>query len=382
MAQRLFKRGNTWYCWFFDSNGKRVQKSTKCRDKQAAEACMREWERRAQNPAYAAAHSDTLARALEQLLVDRKFKGRAAATIECYRVKSGHVLRILGVESKLAEVNACAVDRYIEQRINEGASRNTVHKELTVIRSALKLAKRRGEYLHDIEQVMPSGFSPDYNPKSRYLTVDETHLLFAELLPDRSAFTAFIIATGARLSEAVLARLEDVNLNKGLILLRGKKTRQARRRVPIVGFGHPLIDHALKYAEGTEGLLFKPWENVRNDLAAACKRAGIDKVTPNDLRRTCSTWLRQHDVEPHLIGAMLGHTDSRMVERVYGRMPAENLRNSLEKRLSDCSAFVADDREKAPSERQMRQSEPPLSSGNVVPRVGIEPTTRGFSGHI
>ena len=81
MAQRLFKRGGIWYGWFFDADGKRIQRSTKTRDKQAAEAVLREWERRASDPAYAAANTATLERALAQFLADRSFKGCCRAPI-------------------------------------------------------------------------------------------------------------------------------------------------------------------------------------------------------------------------------------------------------------------------------------------------------------
>jgi integrase len=92
---------------------------------------------------------------------------------------------------------------------------------------------------------------------------------------------------------------------------------------------------------GANGTLFRAWSNARRDLADACRRAGIAKVSPNDLRRTYGTWLRLGGVEPSLIGAAMGHADSRMVERVYGRMPAESLQSALRKRVGDCSEYVA-----------------------------------------
>jgi hypothetical protein len=101
----------------------------------------------------------------------------------------------------------------------------------------------------------------------------------------------------------------------------------------VVAFSAPLLGHALTYAEGENGLLFRPWGNVRRDLAAACARAGIPPVTPNDLRRTYATWWRHHGVATHDIAALLGHRDSRMVERVYGRTDAQSLGRSLQRRM-------------------------------------------------
>jgi integrase len=332
MSDRLFKRGAVWYAWCFDTDGRRIQRSTRCRDWKAAEAVLRELERRAADPTYAASYQATLAEALRLLVRDRKLKGRAEGTLDCYQVKAGHLLRILG-DRPLAHIDARAVDTFIDQRIEEGAAKNTIQKELTTLRGALKLAKRRGEYTRDLDAVMPDGFSSGYKPRDRFLTPGECQALLAELAPDRAARVAFIVATGARWGESERAMRADVNLARGVVFLRGTKTAAAARAVPVVGAAHPLLEHAERYAEGEGGVLFRPWGNVRRDLHDACVRAGIAPVSPNDLRRTCATWLRQAEVEPHLIGAMLGHTDSRMVERVYGRMPVESLGRALRARV-------------------------------------------------
>ena len=105
--------------------------------------------------------------------------------------------------------------------------------------------------------------------------------------------------------------------------------------------------------------LFRPWGNVRHDLASASRRAGIEPVTLNDLRRTCATWLREGGIEPHLIAAVLGHADSRMVERVYRLIPLDVLGASLKARLGDgCNSIVAEQIRRAVRTRLESEAKP------------------------
>jgi integrase len=173
----------------------------------------------------------------------------------------------------LAEVTARLVDDFIDQRLAEGAKRYSIQKELTTIRAMLKVAKRRGEFPGDIEAVMPDGFDAGYEPRTGSLTPEEMTKLLAELLPDRAARAAFIVAIGPRWRETARARREDVDLERGIVFLRGTKTANAKRTLPVVGWGVPLLEHAVRYGEGEGGQLFRPWSNVRRDLAEACARA-------------------------------------------------------------------------------------------------------------
>ena len=98
------------------------------------------------------------------------------------------------------------------------------------------------------------------------------------------------------------------------------------RVVPIVGEAFQgLFSYAVAKAKGGPVDLFQRWSNVRRDLIEACARAGIPPCSPNDLRRTFAKWLRASGVAPHLIAPMMGHADTRMVERVYGRLSTEEL---------------------------------------------------------
>lgn len=81
----------------------------------------------------------------------------------------------------LARLSAKVIDGYVEDRQDEGASNNTVSKELTTLRAALKVAKRRGEFTGEMDAIMPSGFSANSKPKERFLTGTEAQKLLVQL---------------------------------------------------------------------------------------------------------------------------------------------------------------------------------------------------------
>lgn len=345
MGQRVYKRADSPN-WYTTIRGRGV--STGCRDRRAAEARSRELERAAYEPAPADAAPDatTLAAALERALTERAQRGRAEGTLHMWRIKCGHLLRVLGEATPLPSIDARAVDDYQAQRHEEGAADATVAKELGCLSVTLRIALRRGEYPRDPRAVMPVELHRESKARTRSLTPEEARALLADLLDDgleqrrgsmanRAACVAFILATSARWGEACRARREDVILlleGGGIVNLRGTKTEGAARTVPILPTTAPLLRLALEHGRDA-GLLFEPWTNVRSDLLRACERLGIDPCSPNDLRRTTATWLRNAGVEPHLIALVLGHRDGRMVERVYGKMSPEALADALRARV-------------------------------------------------
>ncbi len=328
--QRLFRRGRVWYGWFYE-NGRRITRSTKCRDRAAADRVARQWERDAADPDHAAARSATLTDALQLLLrldAEEVAAGRRSPdTVEFHRTKAGHLVRVFETDENdrhvpfpLARLRAFDVDGYISRRRAEGAADTTISKELVVLRKSLRLAIRAGLWRGRVDEVIPIAFSPGYEPRKRALTADELKKLLAELLPDRAARVAFIVATSACWRETELAHRGDVGEGLATVLLRGTKRKTRFRTVPIVSPAQQsLLAYALEHAKGTSDALFQPWGNVRRDLADACEEAKIERCSPNDLRRTFASWQVEAGVPLFPIAQAMGHKDTRMLERVYGR---------------------------------------------------------------
>jgi hypothetical protein len=178
----------------------------------------------------------------------------------------------------------------------------------------------------------------------------------------------------------------------GTILLPGTKTAGSRREF---GIPPPLMKYFRTVKKKTGPVVVR-WQNVRRDLAAKCKKLGIPRVSPNDLRRTFASWMKNAGVDSFAVARLLGHTTSRMVELVYGQLDDETLKNAvstlppLPKSLPKApkarkqartagSEWVVNSGPDVRQRRQMQQTLPNKIKELTVPRGGIEPPTRGFS---
>lgn len=244
-----------------------------------------------------------------------------------HELHAGHIARVLGPATLLAEIDSVKIDAYFKQRDDEGAAKSTQGKELSTLRGTLRLASRSGLFHRSLESVLPHGFEVKYVPRQTHLTLPEVKKLLAKLEPERAAVCAFIVATAADWKSVHAAKKGDLNLKANLVLVRGSKNARRWRTIPIL---KPFRQFAVQAA----GFIpFEPWGNVRRDLEVACRRAKVTKITPRDLRRSHASILRGMGVEPQLLAKMLGHVDSRMVERVYGQLPVDALAALLTARL-------------------------------------------------
>lgn len=265
-----------------------------------------------------------IAHALSDLLT-RGCADNSAATRSCYTQRAGHVLRILG-ETPLSTLHLDAVQSYIDQRLAEGAARETLRKEICVLRRALDLAHKRGILATPPGSLLPR-FRTKYVPKKVWLTPQDFERLLASLPAARQTWLLAAVYTGARLSELVAMAWPDVDFVAGLVHLRGTKTERSDRIIPL----HPRLAARLASERRIRGPVLASWGSVRRDLALACRKAGVPVVTPNDLRRTFASWLVQAGETSYVVAQLLGHSSSTMVERVYGRLAHHTMIAALSK---------------------------------------------------
>ncbi len=348
---KLFKRGRIWFARVPQRGGGTKRVSTYCTDKRAAEAALPQLEREAVDPAFAAANRTTTQEILADYYLSRERAGRAKDSKKFVWQKSRHLVRLLPEFAR--NITHAAMGEYVDARLKEWAvrpvvdesghllkagrpvKRTTVRKELSVAKAALYLARRNGKWLGEPEDVIPE-VDDDHEDGKRFLTHAEMIGLASVLPPRRMAVVAFAVATGCEAQALWRASAADVAADKTTVQIHGRK-RKSRDRPAHLALPEQrvLVDYALRNADHlATGLLFAPWANMRRDLTEACKKIGAPPCNANDLRRTYGSWLRQAGVAPQLIGASMGHADSRMVERVYGKLPPEDVARLLGERVA------------------------------------------------
>jgi hypothetical protein len=113
----------------------------------------------------------------------------AADTVSFYRIKSGHVVRLLGGDLPLDRLSSNVVRDYIQVRRDEGAKDTTVVKEIITLRRAVKLAHETGRFPANPKEVIPR-FRVRYQPRERWLTPKQVRALLRQLGPHRRLWSA------------------------------------------------------------------------------------------------------------------------------------------------------------------------------------------------
>jgi integrase len=337
---RLYRRhddGN-WYGDYNTPEGKRVQGSLRTKDKTVAKERLR----------LAELGATPSSRGKKQRLMDAidgmiaSLHTKADGTKSMYRVKGRRLLKTLG-NPWVHEVDAAMLDKYITRRRSDepehgGAADHTIQKELITVRRALKYALK-SKTLQELPH-WPE-FSPDYDPRKVWLTEPQFEALCSELEPERRLWASLCALAGCRSGEAERVTWEMVNFATNRIRVPGSKTDLSRDRpVPIA----PALLARLRAVPKAEreGPVAGRWANVNRDLGLAVNRCNakataeakvtgrrppppMPKVTPNDLRRTFASWLVQQGVPALTVAALMGHSTTRMIEKVYGKLSAANL---------------------------------------------------------
>jgi len=294
------------------------------------------------------ANSRVVSRFLDYLKIE---KGLASLTIAAYTTDVGQFVAFLEKHKRtLLNGQRKHVRDFIQQLFANSVDGRSVGRKLSALRHLYRYLLLDKLIEHDPTLNIDSPKQWKVLPKA--LARDEMEAMLRNPRPiadrkeaqslaarDRAMLEVFY-AAALRVSEITGVKLEDLKLDLGYILVRGKGDKE--RIVPLgKGAQDALTDYIKDYrpilAKGTTSpLLFlgrgagkltrqRVWQMVRAASAGAGRNA-----SPHMLRHSCATHMVENGADLRTVQTILGHADISTTQ-VYTHLALDRLKNVYQK---------------------------------------------------
>ena len=241
------------------------------------------------------------------------------------------ILKVLGNEILIEQIDTETLDRYVIRRRGEGKAPSTVNREVSVLRHAVHLAARWKGETH-LSRYRLADWTPlRETPAARqavFLSREEVARVLTAAreraarggLNERhaEAVIQFALATGARLGEILSLNWDDIDEN-GVVRIRTEKNgpdRSVQLSEETLKLLEPLRDRGngfgLVFRSSRTGLRRR---HIRGVWRAVRKDAKIEHVRFHDLRHTAASEMLRRGMMIRDVQYTLGHSTIRMTER-------------------------------------------------------------------
>jgi integrase len=213
---------------------------------------------------------------------------------------------------------------YVHRRHGNNISDGTIIKDLGVLKAALRWAGKTGFQI-EMPQAPP--------PRERYITREEhQRLLDAAQLPHLKLFILLAWSTAARAGALFELTWDRVDFERRQIrLAKGDGRRKGRATVRMTDRAYDALktayeartcDHVIEWGGG-------PVKSVKRGFAEACRKAGLEEVTPHVLRHSAAVAMVEGGASIAEVAQVLGHTNPAVTYRVYARFSPDFLKKAM-----------------------------------------------------
>jgi integrase/recombinase XerD len=297
---------------------------------------------------FSAANSRVVSGFLDYLKIE---KGLAPLTIAAYTTDIGQFAGFLEKHKRtLLNAQRKHVREFLQQLFGNSVDGRSVGRKLSALRHLYRYLLLDKMVEHDPTLNIDSPKQWKVLPKA--LARDEVEVMLTSPRPrsnrkeaevmaarDRAMLEVFY-AAALRVSEIVGVRLEDLKLDLGYLLVRGKGDKE--RIVPLGKGAQDSLTHYMKDARAilskgkSSSLLFLGrggkkltrqwvWQMVRAASAGAGRNA-----SPHMLRHSCATHMVENGADLRTVQTILGHADISTTQ-VYTHLALDRLKGVYQK---------------------------------------------------
>lgn len=223
----------------------------------------------------------------------------------------------------------------------------TANRALTVLKSALNNAYQDGMAAHDDAWRRVKAYRNVDAARVQYLTDQEANRLANACEADFRDLVIGALMTGCRYGELIALTANDFEAIGGTICIRQSKSGKPRH----VALSAEGIEHFRRLTinrSRTEGIFVKAngtaWKRSEQQrpFLAACEVAQLSHIRFHGLRHTYASRLVMKGAPLAVVAAQLGHSDTRMVEKHYGHLAPNYVRDTIRSLYSPMSLDIPD----------------------------------------
>jgi integrase/recombinase XerD len=278
-------------------------------------------------------------------------KGLAPLTVSAYRTDICQFADFLEARKRvLANAQRKDVRDFLQQLFSNSVDGRSVGRKLSALRHLYRHLLVDKKIDHDPTlnidsprqwKVLPKALARDEMEQTLAgpPRASDSKLALAIQLRDRAMLEVFY-AGALRVSEIVQAKLEDLKLETGYMLVRGKGDKE--RIVPLGKSAQAALTEYLKAARGTlargrnSPYLFlargahkltrqRVWQMVKAASAASGRKA-----SPHMLRHSCASHMVENGADLRTVQTILGHADISTTQ-VYTHLALDRLKTVYQK---------------------------------------------------
>jgi len=207
----------------------------------------------------------------------------------------------------------------------------SANRLLAMLKAALNFAFAENRVASDAEWRRVKPFKDVDRSRPGHLSLAECSRLLNACEPEFRNLVRAALETGCRYGELTRLKVRDYLPDEGKVHIVQSKTGQGRY-VTLTTDGCSFFQAMTVGKHPTAPLLGKVWRKSQQSrrMREACKRASIDPpLTFHGLRHTWASLSIKAGIPLPIIARNLGHVDTRMVERHYGRLCEDHVTQTI-----------------------------------------------------
>ena len=227
----------------------------------------------------------------------------------------------------LDSITRLTLVRWQEDMLGRGLAPSTCNRALFLLKYALNCALRWGfisdSPARDVQAL------PEKEFRERYLSEDEARRLLEILKEEKDQQAAHVVRlllfTGARKSEILAARWENVDVERRILTVPLSKSGKARH-IPLSDAALQVLVEIPRYSEwlfpssqtdSHISTMYAEWDRVR-------EQAGLKDVRLHDLRHSFASFLVNSGCSLYEVQKILGHQNPKVTTR-YAHLAQDSL---------------------------------------------------------